>query len=277
MSVLQTAWRWLVASGHDQLVAHLEQAEVPNFPETTASVLRLLRADEPDSRSIADELTRDPGLSLRVLRMVNSAAFGLRRPVTDIAHGVSILGRATVESVVIGAAVRDALPGRRTRHFDPARFWATSAHRAATATALSAVLEPGSRAVAFTAGLLQDMAVPLLLDVQPGYDEVLGKAKALGAPLDELERGAWGWDHAELGRSLCARWGLPDELGDAIGGHHRTGARPRAVGLVALLDSDEHGTGRILEAVEDWPERDAIAGVLERCGAGASGLAEVVA
>ncbi|MAG58522.1 MAG: hypothetical protein CMJ83_19715, partial [Planctomycetes bacterium] len=92
------------------LAAVLGEFELPGFPMAVMEVLRSLRDPEKDLESIATRVETDPGMSVGVLKMVNSAAFGLASEVDTVGHGLAMLGRARLESLVLGVVVRDVLP-----------------------------------------------------------------------------------------------------------------------------------------------------------------------
>ncbi len=227
-----------------QLLSTLGGATLPSFPAIQMRVLNALRDDELSLALVGDMVARDPGLSTKVLATVNCAGFGLKRRVDSVSHAVSLLGGARLESVVLALAVSDCLPSRPRDGFRPRRFWRAAARRASTAQALADLLHPASRSIAFTAGLLQDMAIPLLAtNRSDSYGPVLDAWWRGGAPLESLERSEFGWDHAQVASWVASEWSFPERLGYAIGGHH--GAEepelkaPLPVTLVGLLDEHE--------------------------------------
>jgi hypothetical protein len=163
--------------------------ELSPFPGAILKAMEVIREEASSLEEIAEALRGDPALSVRVLQLVNSASFGLRRAVDDLAQAVHMIGRSSLESLLISIGVRRALPGGRCSGYDPRRFWQTAARRAATARALAQELEPARRSRAFTAAFLQDIAVTLLVDRMPEeYGAVLTRWHAEGVPLHELER-----------------------------------------------------------------------------------------
>lgn len=222
--------------------------ELPSFPAITTRILRLLRDPTSSTAQIASLLAMDPGLSQRALRMVNCAAYGLRRPATDVGHAVNLLGRGPMENLVLGVAVQAALPRSPVSGFDPSSFWRTAARRAATAKALAAALEPRHQVACFTAGLLQDMAIPLLAHSRADYAGVL--TSATPAELDRAERAAFGWDHPEVAGWLAMDWAFPEGLCQAIAGHHDGDGCPVSVQLVRHLDQDE-GVDQLMDDARD--------------------------
>ncbi|HEY5672141.1 MAG TPA: HDOD domain-containing protein [Malonomonas sp.] len=137
--------------------------EIPSFPLTVLNLLTKLRNPDISTTELATDLEVDPGLHVRVLKMVNSAAFGLTRKVSNIQHAVSLLGRSRLESLVLSVAVKNSLTQDSKAHWlNMTEFWNTASRRAAIARGLATELHPQVQSDVFTIGLLQDMAVPVL-------------------------------------------------------------------------------------------------------------------
>jgi HD-like signal output (HDOD) protein len=226
------------------LAESLGGASLPSFPAIQMQVLEALRLEDCSLNVVADMVMRDPGLSTKVLSTVNCAGFGLKRRVDSVSHAVSLLGIGRLESVVLAVAVAENLPGRPAPGFRPRRFWRAAARRATTAQALADLLHPSSRSIAFTAGLLQDMAIPLLATHRrEQYGPLLEAWNAGDGSLSCMERSELGWDHAEVASWVANEWSFPEGLGYAIGGHHGSDEpeleSPLPVRLVGYLDEVE--------------------------------------
>ncbi|RME38813.1 MAG: HDOD domain-containing protein, partial [Deltaproteobacteria bacterium] len=198
--------------------------ELPSFPATAMTVLGKLRDPDVPLDEIADDLELDPGLHVRVLRTVNSVAFGLSRKVSNVAHAVTLLGRNRLESLVLGVAAKGTLdrclvPG----WFDMKGFWLSAARRASIARSIAMKYQPAGQAEAFTAGLLQDMAVPILAATRGAAYQTIYQNWQQGVETDlpELERTKLGTCHAEIGGALAQRWDFPEELIKGIEEHHQ--------------------------------------------------------
>lgn len=229
-----------------RLARVLGRCQLPSFQGVVLQTLEKTRDPDATAAEISHVLESDPGLTVRVLKTVNSAAYSLHRQVDDLQQAIALLGMSNLESLVLSIAVRDSLPRQAVAGFDPARFWSLAARRASVSRALSGLLHPRRSAESFTAGLLQDLAVPLLATSDPdNYGPILDASRTRGTPLHELEQAAFGWDHAEVGTWVCSEWGLPETLAASIGGHHGhveegLEALP-AVSLAALLREDSDG------------------------------------
>jgi len=197
--------------------------ELPSFPTTAMTVLAKLRDPDVPLEEIAADLELDPGLHVRVLRTVNSVAFGLTRKVSNVTHAVTLLGRNRLEALVLGVAAKGTIdrclvPG----WFDMKGFWLSAARRASVARSVAMRYRPNAQSEAFTGGLLQDMAVPILAATRGNvYQKIYRKwQQTPETTLAGLELEHFGTCHAEIGAVLAQRWDFPEELVSAIEGHH---------------------------------------------------------
>lgn len=210
----------------------LDGYELPSFPHVVTDALARLGDPDVAMSDVADGLETDPGLSVKLLGLANSASIGLRKPVDSLRQAVAMLGRNQVESILISTAARASIPAPVSPVFDSGRFWRAAASRAVVAAAISAEVEPGRRSETFTAALLQDMALPVLIDHVDGYAALLARHYD-GEVLDltAAETDAFGWDHAMVATRMGTMWGLPDSLLEAIAGHHDVGELTELVGV----------------------------------------------
>jgi len=186
----------------------LDGFELPTFPHVIADALGRLGDPDVAMSEVAAVLELDPGMSVKLLKLTNSAGFGMRNPVDSLHKAVTMLGRNQVESILIGSAARASVPTPRSPIFNTARFWRTAASRAIVATSISAIVEPTRRSETFTAALLQDMAMPVLVDHIDGYDLLLKQWH--GGEIADLaiaEQDQFGWDHASVSGRRWAKCG----------------------------------------------------------------------
>ena len=204
-----------------QLREILEGYELPMFPAIYLEALQKVRDAESPTGALADVLATDPGLTARLLRTVNSAAFGLRSQVTSVHHAVSMLGRGHIESMLVSLASHSALPSDPCGGLEPERFWRTAARRAAVARALADRVSPAERSECFTAALLSDMAIPMLC-ARKGepYARIVQQWHDGLGELQVMELEAFGWEHAQVAAMMCSEWDFPDVIAEAIASHH---------------------------------------------------------
>lgn len=248
------------ASPEDALREVLAGSDVPTFPVLALRVLRVLRDPEATMDEVAEAVQWDLGLMVRVLATVNSAAYGPQREIECVKHAASYLGRNQLEQIVLAVAVRDTLPKEDGPGFEAPRFWRTAALRAALARSIAERLQPARQAECFTAGLLQDLAIPVLAAARPkDYGEVLSAWHGdQSIHLEELETSTFGWNHAQVGGVLSEMWELPDGLSRSIGNHHTdtcTDAElPPATRLVSTLRETQAEFG--IEALVEQARSD---------------------
>lgn len=227
----------------------------PSFPAGVMRLLRLLRDPNAELDQVSEALGHDPGLVLRVLKLVNSAAFGRAQSIDSVPHAVTMLGRSQLEQLVLGVAVKDALPRSAAPGFDAQRFWQAAFFRATLAKTLADRIHPAEKARCFVGALLQDMAVPVLAHARPSeYGPVLEAwHRSPQLELHQLEKSTLGWSHDEVGSHIGAQWELPEPLLNAITLHHCDGASdrelPPALRLVAVHRETqiEHGIDAMVE------------------------------
>lgn len=224
----------------EQLREALHGYEVPTFPAIATRALTLLRDDETSMKTIAEALRLDPGLSLRILKQVNSAAFGLAAEVESVDRAVPLLGRAKLETLLLSVAVSQTVPAAGPAF---ATFWQTSALRASLARALAKRLHRETESESFTGGLLQDLAVPILAEAKTAeYAKVHEILTAdPDRPLAEIEREVLGFDHAEVGCALARSWDLPEHLTQSIIDHHGSDEEPGALPAVRAVSEIRDG------------------------------------
>jgi HD-like signal output (HDOD) protein len=195
--------------------------ELPALPVAVARLVELSARDDAEIAEYADVIRSDTALASRVLRLVNSAAMGVRHRVADIDRAVGLLGMRQVGSLGLAVGVSAAVPMPASCVFDPNTFWHDSLLAALVAKALAKHLCPEHTAEAFAGALLQNVAVPILLDRWADYYEpVIAQWLEAGGGLARIEQERFKWNHAEAGAWIVRSWGLPDDMVCAVGLHH---------------------------------------------------------
>ena len=236
------------ADPREKLKKTLKGYELPSFPAVVMQILQKIRSPYSSAASIAESLALDPGISVKLLRIANSAAFSPTKRVENLTQAIALVGISQLESLVLGVGVAKGMPKKSCLWHDPSEFWLTSARRAILASELARYLCPAKESECFTAAFLQDLALPFLAchrsDV---YDDIFKQWHTEGGDLSRLERVHLEWDHAEVASWICAEWGLPENIAAAIRGHHGaevshyTALAP--VQLVSILREDETNSG----------------------------------
>ncbi len=219
----------------DPLRDALGDLELPSFPGVILDALQKIREPDVSAAAVAEALQPDPGATIKLLRLVNSASFAPSKPVTSVSQAVAMAGLGTVESMLLAIGVNVALPNVDVEGLDQKRFWRAAAYRGAVARAFADELHPATAGVSFTSGLLLDMAIPLLAVERTDYRPLLNEWHGGGDDLHDLEHNHFGWSHDQIALRMCEEWDLPAPIREAIGGHHGMGSHnaPPAVVLSA--------------------------------------------
>lgn len=215
--------------------------ELPTMPEVLVKLNEVLAAPGISAAEVADVIATDPAVAANVLRIVNSAHYGLQTRVASIRLAVSMMGFATTKKVVLKAAVFSAFAqrGAAGEHFDPSMFWRHAIYTGVAARALAQASPAHSNTHpedAYIAGLLHDIGKIILMDkAGPAYAEMLRGAAERGLPESDVELEEFGFTHADLGSVLAIKWSLPEDLAIAIRSHHAPAHDPLNRSLSALV------------------------------------------
>ncbi len=210
-----------------QKVELLKQiAANPSIPSPPTVVLQVLDKASQQDCTIADLckiIQVDPGLAGRILRIVNSATFGLSRPVTSIQRALAVVGLNSARLLVLSISFPEMQ--RKAVKFDPQwqkNYWKASVAGAIVARELSRRNRARDPEDDMAAGLLRDLGELILQQLFPdGYKSVLAEpADALINKQCEIEETHCGLDHAEVSAFILDRWRLPPEVTEAIRHHH---------------------------------------------------------
>ena len=123
--------------GANDLRRVLGNFELPTIPGLVTTAIQQISAPEADMRQVAQTVGRDPGLSARLLSVVNSAAYAPRNPIVGVGQAVTMFGKNHLESMLISLAASRAVGTKPAPGFDINRFWQVAAWRASAAAALS--------------------------------------------------------------------------------------------------------------------------------------------
>jgi len=196
---------------------------MPAFPASVQQVLSLASDMNTAPKELVRVVEHDPVLTLKLLKVANSAYFGLSRAIVSINHAVVYLGINTVRHVALAIAAIGALPRKNSAHFDTDDFLLHSLCTAVMTRALARNIRIPEVEAAnfFVAGLLHDIGQVVFSQFEPDtYRKVLQRSKKEGCPIYVSEQSSLGADHSELGAMLGERWQLPKALTEAIRMHH---------------------------------------------------------
>jgi putative nucleotidyltransferase with HDIG domain len=192
---------------------------LPAAPRVLPQLLTLLSDPDCETNQVVELISFDPGLTAKVLRIANSAAFALARPVTNIDEAVNRLGLKMIYQLVAAAASSSALQPASKTSPPPAGLWEQSVTTALAAQILAKdlKLDEGTQ---FTAGLLHDLGKVVLAEVwKEQYLALLEASNLNPRALVDCEKEMFNVNHAELGGRLLAHWKFPPAISASVWNH----------------------------------------------------------
>jgi diguanylate cyclase (GGDEF)-like protein len=212
---------------------------LPTLPTIAVEVLELAQRPDADIAEIARVISRDPALTGKILRTVNSSFYGRSQAVSTISQALVILGLQSVKTLVLGFSLVSNISKTKARGFQHIYYWKRSIYAATAARVLSQKFGIVQQEEAFLAALLKDIGM-LVLDQVLGerYGDVFAQAQT-HQDLPAVEQRELQLTHAQAGGILAEQWKLPPLLAHPIAYHHNPGDAPdpsvqKLVQLVAL-------------------------------------------
>jgi len=220
-------------------------ARMPSLSTTVTKVLETCNNPKASPNDLNRVISLDPVLTGQVLRLINSAYYGLPNPITSLTRAIIMLGLNTVKNLALSFAILETMSAKGTfRVFSINDFWAHSLCVAVAARHLAMVkgVSVSGREDFFIAGLLHDLGkIPLNKQFPDEYRRVLDESYSAQRPLQDLERELLGIDHCSVGELIAQKWQLGANLIESLGYHHQPDGVSQTnrlfVTLVALANS----------------------------------------
>lgn len=216
-------------------------------PAIYSRLLEVLGEPDAGSEEVAAVVSVDPGLSARLLRLVNSSFFAFPRPVESVQMAVTIAGTVQVRDLVFATSVVSLFRGIPAGLVDMDGFWRHSLAVGVGARLLAVTRGEYNVESFFLSGLLHDVGRLVLFQEAPeAMREAMIRAATERKPLHRLEHEILGFDHADVGRALVSRWQLGPQQEEVTGLHHdpaRAHRYPVEVAAVHVADVMAGGAG----------------------------------
>ncbi|MBN1130924.1 MAG: HDOD domain-containing protein [Chitinispirillaceae bacterium] len=199
---------------------------LPTLPEIASRLMAMINNPLVSTNDVASVIMQDPSLSARVLRLANSAFYGMPGKINTINHAVVLLGFKILTTIVLSLTVFDLFPeSKRSRMlFDRKSFWLHSLCCGLIARHLGMHAEKRflfDPEELFCAGLLHDIGKIVLEQyLHDDFHEALRAARATNTPLFFAEQKTMGFSHGDVASWLTEGWGLPPGIVRALASHH---------------------------------------------------------
>jgi putative nucleotidyltransferase with HDIG domain len=200
---------------------------LPSLPTTVSKVLEVCNNPQTSPADLNHVISLDPVLVGRVLKLINSAYYGLGQQVTNLVRAIIMLGINTVKNLALSTAVMGNLSSRKyLQGLNMEGFWRHSLCVGVSAKILARRRGIDSKQLEeyFTAGLLHDIGkIPLNAVLSKEYMLTVSAADRERISLFEAEEKTLGLNHCSVGAMIVKAWKLEGPVGDAILYHHTPG------------------------------------------------------
>ena len=202
-------------------------SHIATLPEVTLKIIELVEDPSSTAQDLHAVIANDPALCSRILKVVNSAFYGLPRQIGSINRAIVLLGLNAVKNIAIAASLAKLFRGGEVcPKFSARDLWVHSIATAATAKLIADELRMGLPDEAFLAGLIHDIGI--LVELQADRNKLIEVFERMtfddeGLPQQnmlDVEEEVFGAHHGEFGRCLCETWKFPKSFVHVAGSHH---------------------------------------------------------
>lgn len=228
-----------------------EASSLFSLPEVVVRVNELLDAPETTIQDLSEAVRLDAGLTSRLLRLANSAYYGLPSKVETVSLAITMIGQRALRDLILSASVVSVFKGIPAEFVDMHDFWGNSTTCGVVARNLGRLCRMRDCEHLFIAGLLHAVGRLVFYARRPEqYREVL-KAGASGwQALVAEERRVFGFTYADLGAALLRAWHLPEVLHTAVAHHLEPGGAPTFAREVAIVHVAHDVTASLMPDVK---------------------------
>jgi HD-like signal output (HDOD) protein len=206
--------------------------KLPTPPDLFFDLSRIMQSPTTSVSDVAKIVTRDPGLSAKLLQLVNSAYFGTGQAITSIQQAVALLGTDRLRYIALTASVFSSPTVDASSGFSLEALQRDSMRAAWLARVFA---EPAARDEAFASALLHDVGRVVLALGYSSEFRTFSERVTAGENLLDVELDLFGVTHADVGARLLAIWGLPSAIVDVVQCHHDPGSAPPASRMLASI------------------------------------------
>ncbi len=214
---------------------------LPSLSSIDSALKELLGADQRYTSQIAEIIRRDPSLTSRLLRTVNSVYYGISTPIKSVEEAVSSLGvRQVRQLAMVTPVIEDFQKLAGNYRFPWREFWQHCIGTALMTREVIDIVRTPNEEIDYVAGLIHDVGKIVMASTFPDhFTEICRRQIEGGLDLLELEREVLGIDHAELGAIYLKKQALPEVFVEIVRFHHepeRAQQHPNSVAAVQVAD-----------------------------------------
>ena len=212
--------------------------DLATLPEVTIKIIEIVEDQKSTARDLHDVIKNDPALSVKVLKVVNSAFYGLPGQVASVDRAIILLGLSAVKNIAIAASIARLFKGKKiSKHFRASDLWrhsvavAVASHDIAKATPHPVLVNE-----VFVAGMIHDIGMLVERQVfAEQFSQVVDTCVETDIDFLACERQLIGAEHQAFGVGLTTKWKFPRHLRASVGFHHNPEALSTELRNMATL------------------------------------------
>jgi putative nucleotidyltransferase with HDIG domain len=210
--------------------------DIPTLPVIYKELFRMMQDPDISVPEIAEVISKDQSLSVRILHLVNSAFYGYSKEIKTISRAVVILGFQAVRSAALAISVFDYFQDEESQNIDLTKFWEHSIAVATISKVLAEAARINQQEEAFIVGLLHDVGKLIEKRYFPeDFNEIITVAQEQHLSWMETEKALFQINHATIGKVVFRSWDFPASVVDAVHFHHNPESSSKYPQLAALV------------------------------------------
>lgn len=200
--------------------------DIATLPEVTVKIIEIVEDPNSTAKELHLVIKTDPALSAKVLKVVNSAFYGLPGQIASVDRAIILLGMSAVKNISVAASIARLFKGgKMSEQFGAKDLWS---HSVAVGVAARLITKASGQQAGwdevFLAGLIHDIGILVERQAHPDQlAEVINRCAAGEGSFQELETKIIGAEHQEFGDALTTKWKFPRHLRAVVGCHHDPG------------------------------------------------------
>ncbi len=219
---------------------------LPSIPKVVFEVTKLINDPKTATTRLAEVISKDYGLTSKILTVANSPLYGIKRRVSSIEFAILVLGHEDIRNIVTALSIADSIEISPNEYFDPLDFWTHSMLVGIAAKGISQYFGFDFGSEVFVGGILHDLGILVTYKFfKNEFIQIIEKSSSENLTILEAEKEVLGLTHQEVGRFLADKWSLPTALCDTLGYHHFPSKAPDNQSFVAVIHLVDYMTQKL--------------------------------
>lgn len=220
----------------DDLIS--EVTSLVTLPEICHKVTALIEDPDACIDDIGKLISQDPGLTVKILKISNSAMYGFMSEVDTVSRAITLLGTRQIRDLVLATSAFDTFKGISNSLVSMEDFWYHSILCGLAANELTKLCGMRNGDGLFVAGLLHDIGQLVLFNKIPNLSQQAILMSMEGSEeyeMHEAEKKLMGFNHMDVGMKLAESWKLPEYIQYSLGYHHEPEKSPDFKQIVSII------------------------------------------